>query len=194
MRPTTTRGASLTAAGLARLLAALHRDGDAAAAEYERLRRTLVRFFDWRGAWPPEECADDAIDRLARRLDGAPIDDVWSYAIGIARLVLLERRRTPAIVPIEAAGTLTDAARPLDAADDRLHDCLDGCLGALDADSRLLVLEYYEGETASKIGNRQRLASTLGITSSALRSRIQRIRERLETCVHDCTARKETPR
>jgi DNA-directed RNA polymerase specialized sigma24 family protein len=191
----TSRGESLTAVGLSRLLAALHRDGDAAAGEYERLRRTLVRFFDWRGAWPPDECADETIDRVARRLgEGTPIDDVWSYAVGVARLVLLERRRMPVTAPIEAAGTLVDPARPPDPADVGLHDCLESCLAALDTDSRVLVLEYYQGERGTKIDNRQRLASALGITSNALRSRVQRIRERLEACVHECATRKEPAR
>src|SRR5699024_6433909 len=51
---------TLSAVGFARLLGRLHSDPDIAAQEYERLRRTLVKFFDWRGAWPPEECADEA--------------------------------------------------------------------------------------------------------------------------------------
>src|SRR6267378_2739688 len=86
---------SITAAGLARLLARLDRNPERAALEYERLRRALVKFFDWRGAWPPEECADDALDRLARKLEETVVDDLRSYAHGVAKLVLLERRRQP---------------------------------------------------------------------------------------------------
>ena len=40
---------SLSAHGFARLLGSLHPDPDQAAPEYERLRRALVKFFDWRG-------------------------------------------------------------------------------------------------------------------------------------------------
>jgi hypothetical protein len=89
---------TITAAGLALLLGRLDSDTERAALEYERLRRTLVRFFDWRGISPPDECADETLDRLARRLEEATrIDDVRSYAYGIARIVLLERRRRPAL-------------------------------------------------------------------------------------------------
>ena len=58
-----------TATALERLLARLDADADRAAEAYEVLRQTLTRFFDWRGAHFPDECADEAINRLARRLD-----------------------------------------------------------------------------------------------------------------------------
>jgi hypothetical protein len=32
------------------------------------LRRSLVRFFDWRGAPYPDEAVDESLDRLSRRL------------------------------------------------------------------------------------------------------------------------------
>jgi hypothetical protein len=93
-------GQSITAADLARLLARLGADDARAAIEYERLRRTLVKFFDWRGVWPPDEYADLAIDRLARKLAETHVDDVWNYALGIARLLLHEHRRRPEALSI----------------------------------------------------------------------------------------------
>ena len=95
---------------LARLLARLGPDEDRAGREYERLRRSLIRFFDWRGAWPSDECADETIDRLARKLQDTVVEDVCGYAHGIARMVLLEWQRKPARVPIDARGaSLCDA-------------------------------------------------------------------------------------
>ena len=95
---------TITAAGLALLLARLDPDTDRAALDTERLRRTLVRFFDWRGIWPPDECADETLDRLARRLEGeTTVEDLRSYAYGIARMVLLERRRRPTFDPLDEA-------------------------------------------------------------------------------------------
>jgi hypothetical protein len=68
---------SITAAALARLLARLDPDAERAPLEFERLRRALIRFFDWRGAWPPDECADETLDRLARNpVDGGSI--IWA--------------------------------------------------------------------------------------------------------------------
>jgi hypothetical protein len=67
-RPTTDER-RLSSTGFSRLLARLGPDSDEAATEYERLRATLEKFFDWHGAWPPEECADETLDRLTRKLD-----------------------------------------------------------------------------------------------------------------------------
>lgn len=72
---------SLTTAALGRLLNRLHADTDRAAEEYERLRRSLIKFFDWRGAWPADECADEALDRLALKLEQeTAVEDVQRYA------------------------------------------------------------------------------------------------------------------
>jgi DNA-directed RNA polymerase specialized sigma24 family protein len=66
------------------------------------------------------------------------------------------------------------------------RDCFDACLDSLPADSRDLILRYYVDERRAKIDGRVELAKTLGITSAALRSRAQRIRDRLEKCVGRC--------
>ena len=192
-RPTDDR--RLSAIGLARLLTRLDPDAQRAPAEYERLRRTLVRFFDLRGAWPPEECADDCLDRLARRLeteDEAAIDDVRRYAHGIARLVLLERLRTPAPASI-SDDHLENLAAPAPSADGNpRQECFDCCLSAEPEEHRTLALQYYVAEGQAKIDNRRGLARALGITENALRRRVQRIRNRLEQCMTNCTAEAAT--
>src|SRR5262245_41377894 len=180
-----TRG--LTAEALARLLAGLHQDRERAGEAYEALRRSLVKFFDWRGANHPEECADETLDRLARRLDeGAPVDDPVLYARGIARLVLLETWRRP-----EERALRTDTAQlahlpapatvePSDA--EPRSRCFEGCLADLPEDGRRLILEYYAGTGRVKIDARKRMAEALSLSENALRSRAQRIRDRLERC------------
>jgi DNA-directed RNA polymerase specialized sigma24 family protein len=190
MVPKTDDDRTLTAAGLARLLARLDPDADKAALEYERLRRTLVRFFDWRDIGPSDECADETFDRLARRLDGGTtVEDVPTYLYGIARMVLLERRRRPPLDPLdERDDRVAVAATPPDEDRERVSLCLDRCLAELPPDSQSLVLRYYEGERHSKIDNRRRLAATLGLSDNALRSRVQRLRDRLELCIQQCTA------
>jgi DNA-directed RNA polymerase specialized sigma24 family protein len=183
------RGRSLSADGFARLLERLHPDSIEAAEEYERLRRALVKFFDWRGAPAPDECADAVFDRLAHKLGETSVDDVTKYAYGIARLVALERRRGPAFAPIDdLQRPLAAPPAPEDPDQDRLHDCFDRCLSELSEDSRSLLLRYYEGERNAKISNRRGLASLLGVTDNALRSRVQRLRDRLEQCVQACTS------
>jgi DNA-directed RNA polymerase specialized sigma24 family protein len=177
--------------GFARLLARLDPDQHHAAAEYERLRRTLERFFDWNCAWPPDECADETLDRLVLKLaTGTEIEDVRAYAHGIARLVLFEWRRRPAPVRMGERGEdrLPAAAPAEEAEGEALTACFERCLGALSVESRTLVLEYYVAERRAKIDNRRRLARTLGLSESALRNRVQRVRDRLERCVQACTA------
>lgn len=175
--------------GFARFLERLHPDPGQAAEEYERLRRALVKFFDWRGASPPDECADEALDRLARKLEVTPVRDVRKYVHGIARLVALERRRRPVFAPLDEIPPLSVAAVVPGQERDHLQDCFDRCLAALPEEGRSLLLRYYEGERSAKISNRRGLASVLGVTESALRSRVQRLRDRLERCVQACSSR-----
>src|SRR5262245_61309060 len=87
---------TLNAESLAKFLACLDPDPDRAGARYESLRLTLMKFFDWRGAHFPEECADETINRVIRKIDeGESIRDVPTYCQGVARLVLLEKLKGP---------------------------------------------------------------------------------------------------
>lgn len=179
---------SITAAGFACLLARLDADPGAAAMEYEHLRLTLVKFFDWRGAWDPDACADETIDRLVARLEAdTDVADVRRYAHGIARLVLLERLRAQAHAPPDDESRLANMAAPTAHEADPLLECFERCLAALPPDGRALVLEYYDGDGQLKIQNRRRVARSIGISENALRSRVQRVRDRLERCTRTCT-------
>lgn len=181
---------AITAPRLALLLSRLHADEHEAALAYERLRRALVKFFDWRGAHFADECADETLDRLARRLsEDAGIVDPARYAYGIARLVLLERRRQPVGLPFDQLPDAVLASPTADRDDvEPWHGCFDRCLTDLPDDGRSLVLRYYEGERQVKISNRRRLAASLGLSDNALRSRVQRLRNGLEACVGACAA------
>ena len=120
----------LTASALDRLLARLDSDPTRAADAYEALRLSLTRFFDWRGAHFPDECADETMNRLARRLDeGAAVTDIRSFALGIARLVLLEQARSPQVRQDELDERRIGQAPAVDRdPEPRLHDCLETCL------------------------------------------------------------------
>ena len=178
----------LTASALERLLARLDPDAERAADAYETLRLGLTRFFDWRGAHFPDECADETLNRLARRLDeGAEVTDPRGFALGIARMVLLERARSPQVRQDELDERVLDAPAPPPAdVEPHLHECLDSCLASLSDDARTLILEYYQDQRREKIDRRMRLATTLGLSANALRSRAQRVRDRLEQCVRAC--------
>jgi DNA-directed RNA polymerase specialized sigma24 family protein len=68
-------------------------------------------------------------------------------------------------------------------------DCLDACLETLQPAERDLVLRYYG--TGRQHVIRRELAGELGISSTALRLRAHRVRERLE---RDMTARSQSRR
>jgi DNA-directed RNA polymerase specialized sigma24 family protein len=156
-----------------------------------------MKFFDWRGAWAPDECADETLDRLAEKLAvDTQIDDVTRYAHGIARLVLLERLRRQAQDPLGPGSEDADLAGfpsiSQGDTDEALHHCFERCLAGLAEESRTVVLQYYVGEGRTKIDHRRRLARSLGLSDNALRSRVQRLRERVEQCVASCVATADT--
>jgi DNA-directed RNA polymerase specialized sigma24 family protein len=165
-----------------------------AAQAYEDLRKALHAFFNWRGAWAPDECADETLDRLAAKLEqGAPIADVRRFARGIARMVLLESFRRPEVrAPRADASELRHLPATVAVDPEPLRECLERCLGELPPESRDLILRYYVDQGRSKILNRRRLADELGTSESALRSRAQRVRDRLEGCIRACRSELES--
>jgi DNA-directed RNA polymerase specialized sigma24 family protein len=159
-----------------------------AAEKYELLRRKLVKFFQWRGAALPEEHADEAINRLSRRLEqGEAIQNIGSYSYGVARMLLKEVGKQAIRERVALEGmSLSEHEQPPDEALDSRRRCFDECLRAMTDESRALILKYYEGERQVKIQARKSLAERLAISTDALRIRAHRIRARLEMCVNDC--------
>ena len=186
---------TLSAEALARFLVGLDPDYARAGEKYENLRLTLMKFFDWRGAYFPEELADETINRVIRKLDeGETIRDLPTYCHGVARLVLLEKLKGPDNKRADFE-TLPPAAlvapEPSEREDvDEKQDCFERCLKELPAESRQLILQYYSDEKREKIDRRLSMAERLGIPLNALRSRAQRIRNRLEECVNGCMNKK----
>jgi DNA-directed RNA polymerase specialized sigma24 family protein len=183
---------TLTEESFNRFLAHLDPDKNRAGEKYEALRLTLVKFFDWRGAHFPEECADETINRIARKIDsGEVIHDITTYGRGVARMILLEAFRRPdnwnvsfdELGEVRATGTAVEET-------DLQRRCLEECLSDLAAETRRLILDYYNDERRGKIDNRLSLAETLGIPLNALRSRAQRVRSKLENCVNRCVKRR----
>ncbi len=188
----------LTEKSFAGLLDHLDADRARAGEKYEDLRRTLVRFFEWRGAPFPEEHTDEALDRVARRLaEGVEVTNIGGYSYQVARLVFLETlkgrdgRRIPiATTRLTAAG---DAAAEATERETRLA-CLDDCLHELPAESRALIVGYYyyREDKQGRIQARRALAGRLGLRAEALANRAQRLRDKLEGCVNACV-RKLSP-
>ncbi len=166
---------ALTGDHLASLLAAL---GPAAADRYEQLRWRLVRLFRWERCVDADTLADEALDRLARRLaENEPIGRIESYLFGIARLLLREEAARNIRQRTKLAELGRDPTRLSIPASEELAERLNRCLATLEPDQRRLLLAYYEDK------QRERLAVELSLTMNALRNRELRLRERLEKCV-----------
>ena len=183
---------TLSGEALAKFLLCLDSDSERAGAKYESLRLMLMKFFDWRGALFPEECADETINRIIRKIDeGDSIRDIPTYCYGVARIVFLEKLKSPESrrVDFEELSPATLVAPGLEERDEKL-ECFEQCLKELPLESRQLILQYYSNERREKIDGRQALAQRIGIPLNALRSRAQRIRNRLEGCVEGCLGKK----
>src|SRR5205085_11441020 len=153
---------ALTAEAFTKLLARLDPDRERAGERYEDLRRTLVKFFEWRGAPFPEDQADETFNRVARKLDdGVEIKNVVGYCYEVARRVCLEVRKgnDSRRDPLETNSQNTTSA-DADSAPERelLLGCLEECLSRLPDESRALIVEYYQDERRDRIGRRKALA------------------------------------
>ncbi len=182
---------ALTADAFTKLLDRLDADRERAGEKYEDLRRTLIRFFEWRGAPFPEEHTDEAFNRVARKLDeGVNIKNIGGYCYEVARLVFLEtlKAHDSKRAPLEAIYFDSAVADTTDEAVEKELRlvCLDDCLRVLPAESRELIVEYYQDEKRNRIDRRKILADRLGLRRDALANRAQRVRDRLEQCVANC--------
>jgi RNA polymerase sigma factor (sigma-70 family) len=173
---------SLTAEAFGRLLERLGHDPEVAGREYDALHRRLVTFFRLRGMPGADALADEAIDRVARRLEqGEPVEHVRAYVFGIARYILLEeaKRRVREAPFATVRAPLVSASEEAEI-QERRAACLEECLQSLEDADRALIVAYYEGPGGWRLPGRRRLAARLGITEVALRTRAHRIRNRLE--------------
>src|SRR5215467_9709055 len=165
------RKSELTRESLDCFLKSLEPDRERAANRYLEVHKNLVRFFEWRGCPYPEDHADQAITRVARRIaQGEEIRDPATYVIGVARFLLLEirkeqekERRIAAAQPeIEPAERGSDQL-------ERRAECLRRCLDQLSPENREMILQYYDGEKSHKINNRKQLTERLQLSVNTLR-------------------------
>src|SRR5438034_308840 len=81
-----------------KLLARLGPTPEEAGEQYLQIQRKLVKLFECRGCVAPEECADETLNRVVRRIDeGEEIrtSNILVYAYGIARNVVREQWDRP---------------------------------------------------------------------------------------------------
>jgi RNA polymerase sigma factor (sigma-70 family) len=160
---------------------------DSGGSRYLEIRRRLVFYFDRKNCPSSDELADETINRVIRRLEeeGNIISDTPAhYCFIVARFVFLEslRKRGGRVSFDEKVGTIPDSMEEEQEAQ-RRSECLEECIQNLEAQDRILITGYYQGEQRAKIENRRAIAARLGITMNALSIRVCRIRDKLETTV-----------
>jgi RNA polymerase sigma factor (sigma-70 family) len=182
----------LTREAFDQLLARLDGDRELAGAEYENIRRKLVKFFEWHGCDSPEDYADETINRVARKIDeGEVVQNLRGYFTGVARMLWLDRmkekqRDQAAFERLPPPPILTEDDEP-----ESRFECFEECLESLSAENREMIVEYYREEKSAKIEARKKMADALGILPNALRIRAHRIKAKLEECVRHCMNRSE---
>jgi len=188
-----------------KLLAWLDGGEDSQGRKYIEMRRRLVSYFERKRCQPPDDLADETLDRVARRLqeEGA-IDSPTPahYVYIVARFVLLEYCRKPDRDLLSFEDLLNrghdPGAPPMkredlesDERDEKRLNCLEHCLQSLEPQNRELIFSYYVGERRVKIENRKALAARFRLTPNALNIRACRIRGKLEMCVNQCMAQRK---
>ena len=170
----------------------LDKDRDIAGQKYEAIRLRLIKVLNYRGCLDGESLADEAIDRVTRKIDklaesyeGDPV----YYFLNVANKIYLEYRRKPA--SLELPDNLAELPEPSSAGEEDFqpeYECLRKCLKALSDAKRDFILDYYQENKKKKIANLQRLAESEGIELTSLHMRAFRLRESLQKCVVKCVA------
>ncbi len=172
-----------------KLLLCLNPDRERAGEEYELLRLKLMEYFRVRACSRAEELADEALNRLAKKIaDGEEIRNIRNYCYGMARLIWLEYLKNPGPDQNPYDDNNPEPSfTPNDFLIEKERmDCYQHCLHQITEAGRELITEYTDHDNRAHYQTRKELAERLGITTTALRIRISRIRDKLEACFSEC--------
>lgn len=177
------------------LLSRLDNDPQRAADAYDLLRRKLVMFF-LNGCQFPQDLADEVLNRAARRsAEGVEIKNLSAYCFSVAQNVRYEQwyenekaRRNQAAMQqqMQSRAPTTPEQQLLDKEQaERRSICLRECLRRLPEDERKLFLAY-QREDHHQAARRRELAGQWAISPVGLRTRVHRLRLRIEGCAQAC--------
>ena len=179
---------TLTQAAFDMLLARLDPNREEAGRKYDGYRRKLIKFFGLWGCAFPEECADESLDRTARKIfEGEDVKNVNAFLLGVARLLRKEvvKKEIRERNAVEGLRTTWDIRRePAD--EEKRLTCYERCLSALPLEDRNLFVSYYQGEGRARARQRDDLRTQLDITINSLRVRAFRVRKSVAHCVRKC--------
>jgi hypothetical protein len=175
-----------------RLLRRLDAEPERAWEIYDGLRRKLITFFERLPAGDAVELAEEVLDRIARKEEPYEIRNAVEFAFGVARNLRKEAlRKAAARIDVPDLAALEDPRTREMALENRLIDkieserrlrCVLRCLDGWREDDQRLLLAYYPVDDEGLQEVRQKLADSRCMTIHALRTRMCRLRERLEAC------------
>jgi DNA-directed RNA polymerase specialized sigma24 family protein len=180
----------LDATAFETLLAHFDSDRAKAGEKYEILRLKLVKFFEWNKCHQAEELADEVFNRLAARMSSIDVRDPGQFALGIARNVRREADKRAARQVVLSEDSMT---RSTDVEESfierferhRLKKCFQTCWGSLSSKERELLGDFFN-PTGDLAQHRLKLAAANDVSIGTLRTRVCRLRARLERCVANC--------
>ncbi len=159
-------------------------DPDEAGRRYLRLHKKLEGYFRTRGVADTSAAADEALDRAGRRIaDGTDVPNVDNFCLGIARFIIKEGWR---LNTRESTAFLQFLEQHEHATAEQIDrfSFMKTCFEELPQYDRNLLNSYcaaLRGQARAK--HRRELAESLGVTVSALRIRVTRLRRGLEECL-----------
>jgi RNA polymerase sigma factor (sigma-70 family) len=176
-----------------RFLASLDPDRERAGEKYIQIYGKLQLYFRWQGVSFPEDCVDETMYRVARKIAaGVEIRNPTGYFHDVARSVLKEyRRQGETETSIQAMMPASDISETHISESDleleRHYNCLNQSIQRLPPEDRELIMQYYKGNTRMKKGeSHKELAERLGVSLNGLRIRTLRIRQKLRAYMDDC--------
>ena len=180
-------------------------DGDPVVAGKEllRCRQALIRRFAAERLHDAEDLADKTLERVVEAIQTNPdrvITNIWAFISGFARNIIHETHRS-AVLKEVSLDELSSTQEPRTASleelelafsrEEGLWICFKQCLDELPAGERETLIRYYNAELREKLKKvRERMALSLGLTSSQLRKHTFNLRTELEACIKDCLGRR----
>ena len=171
------------------LLNWLNPDRDEAWKKYEEIRQRLIKIFTWHRLPDAETLAAEVLERVEGKVTEvirkfSRDDDPARYFYGVAKNVALEafrnREKFPEFEEKHGRIFTPDDFKEIGNLPDQ---DLDFCLEQLSERDRYIVLAYYQYDQKTKKAEHDQLAKDLGMSKSALWTKVSRIRSSLEKCL-----------
>ncbi len=175
------------------LMTWLGSNGEVPGEKYEHIRQSLVQLFVWNECSDAEDLADEAFNRVTRKVSELMIDysgDPALYFYGVAKKMLQERRRQDNLrreSQLDSRLSTYNNHQSNNSHEiDQKFECLEKCIQELLPENRELIINYYQHEKRAKIDFRREIAVEMGIDVGSLRVKAFRIRASLQQCIKKC--------